>query len=111
MVVAWRIQHLTFLGRETPDLPCTVYFEDAEWKALVTFVTNTPTPPPTPPSLHEAVRMVGCLGGHLGRASDGEPGSQALWQGLQRLHDIQQAFVLYVESRAPTCAVSTHTCG
>jgi hypothetical protein len=28
MVVAWRIFHLTKLGRETPDVPCTVYFEE-----------------------------------------------------------------------------------
>ncbi|MGH9390497.1 MAG: IS4 family transposase, partial [Vicinamibacteria bacterium] len=33
MVVAWRIFHLAKLGRETPDAPCTVYFEDAQWKA------------------------------------------------------------------------------
>ena len=26
MVVAWRIYHLTMLGREIPDLPCTVFF-------------------------------------------------------------------------------------
>ena len=36
MVIAWRIYHLTKLGREIPDLPCTVFFEEAEWKALVT---------------------------------------------------------------------------
>ena len=35
MVVAWRIYHLTKLGRETPEVPCTFFFEDAEWKALV----------------------------------------------------------------------------
>ena len=34
MVVAWRIFHLTKLGRETPNVPCTVFFEEAEWKAL-----------------------------------------------------------------------------
>jgi len=28
LVVAWRIYYLTKLGRETPDLPCTVFFED-----------------------------------------------------------------------------------
>jgi hypothetical protein len=30
MVVAWRIFHLTKLGRETPDVPCTVFFEDTQ---------------------------------------------------------------------------------
>jgi hypothetical protein len=35
MVVAWRIFHLAKLGRETPAVPCTVFFAEAEWKALV----------------------------------------------------------------------------
>ncbi|MBI4772199.1 MAG: IS4 family transposase, partial [Chloroflexi bacterium] len=39
MVVAWRIHHLTCLGEETPDVVCTIYFTDSEWKALTTFVT------------------------------------------------------------------------
>jgi hypothetical protein len=45
LVVAWRIFHLAKLGRETPNIPCTVYFEEAEWKALVAYVTHNPTPP------------------------------------------------------------------
>ncbi|MBI2917527.1 MAG: hypothetical protein HYY01_05980 [Chloroflexi bacterium] len=32
--------------------------------------------------------MVGRLGGHLGRKSDGEPGAESLWTGLQRLDDL-----------------------
>jgi hypothetical protein len=40
MVVAWRIMHLTQLGREHPDAPCTVYFTDMQWKALVSFVNR-----------------------------------------------------------------------
>jgi len=34
LVVAWRIYHLTKLGRETPEMPCTVFFAEHEWKAL-----------------------------------------------------------------------------
>jgi len=88
MVVAWRIYHLTKLGRETPDVPCTVIFEEDEWKALVAYVTKNPTPSGHPPTLREATRMVGSLGGFLGRKGDGEPGTQALWLGLQRLDDL-----------------------
>ena len=40
-----------------------------------------------PPSLNQAVRMVASLGGFLGRKGDGEPGTQTLWLGLQRLDD------------------------
>ena len=35
LVVAWRIYYLNKLGREVPQAPCTVYFEEAEWKALM----------------------------------------------------------------------------
>ncbi len=85
MVVAWRIYHLAKLGREVPELPCDVYFEEAEWKALVAYHTKNPVPPEQPPSLREAIRMVAKIGGFLGRKSDGEPGTQTLWRGLQHL--------------------------
>lgn len=85
MVVAWRIYHLTKLGREIPDLPCTVFFEEAEWKALVAYKTENPIPPKKTPTLREAMRMVASLGGFLGRKSDGEPGTKSLWLGLQQL--------------------------
>jgi len=88
MVVAWRIFHLTKLGRETPDVVCTVFFEEAEWKALLAYITRNPTPPPRPPSLREATRMVAGLGGFLGRKCDGEPGAKSLWLGLQHLEDL-----------------------
>jgi Druantia protein DruA/Transposase Tn5 dimerisation domain/Transposase DNA-binding len=90
LVVAWRIHHLTKLGRETPDVPCSIYFEEAEWKALTAFVTKKSTPDDKPPTLREAIRMVAILGGFLARKSDGEPGTQTLWLGLQRLDDITE---------------------
>src|SRR5882724_708984 len=95
LVVAWRIFHLTKLGRETPDVPCTVYFEDIEWKALVGFIRKDPIPPPQPPSLREAIRMIASLGGFLGRKGDGEPGTQTTWLGLQRLDDISHAWEIF----------------
>lgn len=88
MVVAWRILHLTKLGRETPDVPCTVFFEEAEWKALSAYINKDPVPPAEPPSLRDAIRMVASLGGFLGRKCDGQPGAKSLWLGLQRLDDI-----------------------
>lgn len=88
MVVAWRVYHLTKLGREVPDVPCTVFFEEAEWIALTAFITHNPVAPAQPPSLREAIRMVASLGGFLGRKGDGEPGTKSLWLGLQRLDDI-----------------------
>jgi len=82
MVVAWRIYYLTMLGREKPDLPCTVFFQDIEWKALCCYVNKTPVPPQQPPSISKMVFMIAGLGGHLGRKGDGFPGTQTLWRGL-----------------------------
>ena len=101
MVVAWRIYHLTKLGREMPDMPCTVFFEDAEWKALVAYKTQNPIPPENPPTLREAIHMVASLGGFLGRKCDGEPGTQTLWLGLQRLEDITEMWKISMSVLAP----------
>jgi hypothetical protein len=95
LVVAWRIYHLTKLGRETPLVPCTVYFAEHEWQALVAFVTRQPDPPKETPTLRAAVRMVAALGGFLGRKGDGEPGTETLWRGLQRLDDIAEAYQVF----------------
>lgn len=102
MVVAWRIFHLTKLGRETPEVPCTVYFEEIEWKALVGFIRKDPIAPPQPPGLREAIRMVASLGGFLGRKCDGEPGTQTIWLGLQRLDDISAAWKIFSEMSSHT---------
>lgn len=102
MVVAWRIYHLTKLGREVPDMPCTVFFEDAEWKALVAYKTQNPVPPEKPPTLREAIHMVASLGGFLGRKSDGDPGAQTLWLGLQRLDDITEMWKVFMSKSDPS---------
>jgi hypothetical protein len=78
-----------------------VFFEEAEWKALVIYKTQNPLPPETPPTLREAVHMVASLGGFLGRKSDGEPGTKSLWLGLQRLDDMTAMWKIIMASRSP----------
>lgn len=113
MVVAWRILHLTKLGRDHPEVPCTLYFAEAEWKALLTFVNRNPHVPERPPSLREATRLVAGLGGFLGRKCDGEPGAQTLWLGLQRLDDITAMYrvLTAVLARPPPTVSSGQTYG
>jgi hypothetical protein len=101
MVVAWRIYHLTMLGREVPEVPCTVFFKDVEWKALCCYVNKTPVAPEKPPSLSEAIYMVGGIGGHLGRKSDGYPGTQTLWRGLQRLDTATEMYAIFTQQKYP----------
>ncbi len=95
LVVAWRVMHLTKLGRETPEVPCSVFFEEAEWKALACHQQRSPNPPEQPPTLGEAMRMVAKLGGFLGRKGDGHPGATVLWRGLNRLADITETFTIF----------------
>ncbi len=92
MVVAWRIFYLTHQSRHQPQQPCSVNFEEDEWKALHFFVNQTTQVPSKPPPLRQAVRMVAQLGGFLGRKCDGEPGPKTLWRGLQRLQDIAYCY-------------------
>ena len=101
MVVAWRVFHLVKLGRETPDVPCTVFFEEAEWKALCTQITKNPIPPTQPPSLRSTMRMVATLGGFLGRKGDGEPGTKSIWLGLQHLDDLAAMWKFMALNYAP----------
>jgi hypothetical protein len=101
MVVAWRIYHLTMLGREVPEQPCTAFFDEVEWKALYCYHHQTPAVPELPPSMAEAIRMLGAMGGHLGRRRDGPPGTQVLWRGLQRLDTAVQMYIVFTSSPAP----------
>jgi hypothetical protein len=101
MVVAWRIYHLTMLGREVPDTACTVFFNDVEWKALCCYVNKSAAPPEKPPSLKQAIFMIGAMGGHLGRKSDGFPGTQTLWRGLQRLDTATEMYCIFTHQQNP----------
>ena len=85
MVIAWRILYLTNLGRHCPELPCSVIFEEDEWKATCA-VLKRPLEAGEP-SLGEFIPMIGKLGGHLGRKSDGPPGPASIWRGLIRVTD------------------------
>ncbi|EIC22738.1 IS4 family transposase [Thiorhodovibrio frisius] len=94
MIIAWRVLHLTMLGRECPELPCDAVFAEEEWKAVY-LVTQRQAPPEQPPSLDTIVRMVASLGGFLNRKSDGFPGPKTLWIGLQRIPDFVMALEAY----------------
>lgn len=40
LITAWRVFFLVKMGREMPNLPCTVFFEECEWKALTCYITK-----------------------------------------------------------------------
>ncbi|MBK6655431.1 MAG: IS4 family transposase [Zoogloea sp.] len=83
LVVAWRLAHLTRLGRILPDLPASAVFEQTEWQAA--WLLAEKPPPRKMPTLREVIRRIAMLGGFLARKGDGEPGVKTLWQGYTRL--------------------------
>lgn len=102
MVVAWRVFLLAKQAREEPDQPCSTYFQTDQWKALLIRTDTHHDPQPDDePTLHHAMHLVAGLGGFLGRHSDGEPGTQTLWRGLQRLDESTAMYRIMTRSRAP----------
>lgn len=99
-IVAWRILFLTYSGRISPELSCTVALHEQEWKALYCFINKTQVLPSSPPTLQQAIRWIAQLGGFLARKSDGHPGLKVIWKGWQRLADILQTWLLF--QPAPT---------
>ena len=96
MVIAWRIHHMTKLGREVPDLPAEAYFDRDECDVLIARERRDlkrPIDAPAP-TLYEAIRMIAKLGGFIGRKSDGEPGTETFWRGLLRLDGMTEGWRL-----------------
>ena len=95
-VIAWRIHYLVHLGRECPQLPCSVLFEAHEWRAAIAvsrYQQNRKAKSTNPvsipakeeeeePSLGDMLLIVAKLGGYLARKNDHPPGAQCLWQGM-----------------------------
>jgi hypothetical protein len=90
LVVAWRVMYLHKVLRDQPDQPADQHLSEAEWKVLLWKFSGEPSM--RPPSIRQAVRWIGQLGGFIGRKSDGEPGPMVLWRGLQRLEDLIEAW-------------------
>ena len=101
LLISWRTLDEIRLGRDFPDLDCEAIFEASEWKA-VSQVTQQRPPPATPPQLPEMVRMVAQLGGDINRPRADEPGSETIWKGLPRLHDMALCWDLFGPGKRET---------
>lgn len=86
-IIGVRLMHVACLARAQPDLPAIEVFSAVEIQVLYLRVKNALPPPGQPPTLRDTVRLLGKLGGHLGRKGDGEPGVLVLWRGWMRLYE------------------------
>lgn len=94
LVVAWRIQVLTQVGRQNPDLPAGDYFAESEWKALYAYINRTPDVPTEPPSLGQIMHWIGRLGGFVKCKSNPHPGPTTLARGLESLNVMSAFWVI-----------------
>lgn len=103
LIVAWRILFMTMMGRASPSLSSECIFEPIEWQTAYVMLFEKP-PPPEPPTLKDAVRMIAQLGGFLGRKHDGDPGPVVMWKGLRNLYE-------YIKAREVFTRAFGHTYG
>jgi hypothetical protein len=92
MIIAWRVMELTWLARQTPDIPATELLAEDEVRVIGALTKKLVHRQPQTLTLHEAVRAIAQWGGFLGRKGDGEPGPMTIWAGLLRLNDYVTGF-------------------
>lgn len=97
MIVAWRIMYALMLGRAEAELSCEIVFSAAEWKSVWQVVQQRP-PPIHPPTLKEFLKVLGRLGGHMNRKSDGKLGVKRMWIALQRMRDLAMAWEAFAKN-------------
>jgi hypothetical protein len=80
-VVAVRLLQLKMVARREPDRPAAGVVP-TNWLAALPRLLKRPRPIVT---VRDFFRGMASLGGFLGRKSDGEPGWQTVWRGLETL--------------------------
>lgn len=94
-VLAWRIQLMTLLGREVPDIPCAVFFDDWEVEILEAKREEKQGKKDKGPlSMETAITLVAQMGGYLARGCDSPPGTECLWKGLIHLNGMAEGYRL-----------------
>ena len=68
------------------------WFDEAEQSALKGYFKLEQSEKLT---LEQAVGLIGRLGGHLARKSDGPPGPEVVWRGLQKLQALASAWLMF----------------
>ena len=87
-VIAVMIMNMTYTARIHPEEPCTVFFEEDEWKLLYRAANKTKKEPKKPYSIQKAVTYLGWLGGPKRAPGDGPPGVKTVWTGLTMLNNL-----------------------
>jgi hypothetical protein len=87
-IIAVMIMNITYIDRIHPQLPCTVRFEEDEWKVLYCTANKTRKSPRKPYTIAPAIIYLGWLGGPKRAPGDGPPGVKTIWIGLDKLNTL-----------------------
>lgn len=101
-VIAWRVLFLTMQNRTEPNLPCTAFFAEHEWKPVWCVVKKAPLPT-TPPSMAEFMKLLTELGGYNNRNRERPAGPQPIWVGLRRMLDFATAWLTFGPNTNRSC--------
>lgn len=94
-LAAFRIMQLVYQSRLYPDVSCEVILTKQQWITLYMLIHKNNNIPKQPPSMSQAVKWIGRLGGHLGRKSDGPPGLKTVWLGYQTLCNATSMYEIF----------------
>jgi hypothetical protein len=93
-IIGVRLMYVAYLARAQPDLPAGEVFSEVEIDALHLRMKKDIPKLQKPTTLRQTVRLIGKLGGHLGRKCDGEPGVTVIWRGWMRLYEVVATVLL-----------------
>lgn len=96
--VAVRIQRLTMLARQKPELPATAELEQGMIDAAMVATEQSRWKPGQVPPLGEVVHWIAQIGGYTGKSSGGPPGAVVLTRGLKRL-ELLAAYATQLQRR------------
>ena len=88
---------MTLLGRDVPESPAELIFNDHEISFLEDYAATFHLQPPE--DLAAAVLLVAIFGGYQNRKHDPPPGNQIMWRGLERLNTATLGAVLHTRER------------
>jgi hypothetical protein len=72
-IIAGKILNMTYAGRLTPDLPCSLLLGEEEWKLLYCIANKVKKEPKKPYTMKEAINYLGWLGGPKRTPGDDRP--------------------------------------
>lgn len=87
-VIAQQVMYLTKYARCYPDAPASCVATSEEQDTVESWVQNNRFKSYDVVSVVDYIRGIGFIGGFRGRKHDGEPGVQAIWEGLRNLTNL-----------------------